>query len=106
MLLDEPTNHLDFNNQYLLLSSVKSLCRSKGISIVASMHDPNMAALFADDVIMIKNSSIMAQGSAGQVMTKENISNLYDTAIGHIKLNDHKKMFFPENILNRTDEKD
>jgi iron complex transport system ATP-binding protein len=106
MLLDEPTNHLDFNNQYHLLSSVKSLCRSKGLCILASMHDPNMAALFADDVVMIKNGGIMAQGPVRQVMTKYNISALYDTAIGYIKLNHHKKMFFPENILNPIREVD
>lgn len=99
MLLDEPTNHLDFNNQYHLLSSIKNLCRAKGISIVASMHDPNMAAMFADDVIMIKNGEIMIQGARNFVMTKENISRLYDTATSAIRINDHQKIFLPDHIL-------
>jgi len=100
MLLDEPTNHLDFNNQYHLLSAMKSLCRSRKISIVASMHDPNMAALFADDLILIKEGKIMAQGDTNEVMTQKNISNLYDTPLGQVKINNHKKLFFPKTVLN------
>lgn len=99
MLLDEPTNHLDFNNQYNLLSCIKHLSRSKGISIIASMHDPNMAALFADEVIMIKNCNIMTQGRAESVMTKENISRLYDTDTSAISLNKEKKFFIPSKII-------
>ena len=77
MLLDEPTNHLDFNHQYHLLASVKRLCREKNICIVASMHDPNMAVLFADSVIMLKDGRIMAKGSKDRVMTRTHISALY-----------------------------
>jgi len=99
MLLDEPTNHLDFNNQYNLLSCIKNLCKSKGISIIASMHDPNMAALFSDEVIMIKDSNIMAQGRTESVMTKENISRLYDTDTSAILLNKEKKFFLPSKVI-------
>ncbi|WP_041279288.1 ABC transporter ATP-binding protein [Desulfobacula toluolica] len=99
MLLDEPTNHLDFNNQYHLLSSIKQLCRSKGISIVASMHDPNMATLFADDVIMLKNGEIMVQGDKNLVMTTKNISELYGTNTSEIRLNAQQKIFLPSHIL-------
>jgi len=100
MLLDEPTNHLDFNNQYHLLSAIKSLCRTRGISIVATLHDPNMAALFADDLILVKGGGIMAQGAARDVMTPDNISILYDTPLGHIGINGQKKLFFPKSVLN------
>ena len=99
MLLDEPTNHLDFNNQYHLLFTIKSLCRTRGISIVATLHDPNMAALFADDLILVKDGAIMAQGPASQVMTQKIISALYDTPLGQVRINDHKKLFFPKTVL-------
>jgi len=99
MLLDEPTNHLDFNNQYHLLSAIKHLCGSKGISIVASMHDPNLAGLFADIVLMIKNSEVMALGENGSVMTTKNISRLYDTETREILINEHKKIFLPDPIV-------
>lgn len=102
MLLDEPTNHLDFNNQYHLMSSIKHLCRTKGMSIVASMHDPNLAGMFADDVIMIKNGEIMIQGDNCSVMTKENISTLYDTDTREFRINDQKKLFLPNHILEES----
>ncbi|MFA5907074.1 MAG: ABC transporter ATP-binding protein [Desulfobacula sp.] len=78
MLLDEPTNHLDFNHQYHLLSSIRQLCRKNKITVVASMHDPNLASAFADDIIMIKNGRVMVKGVKDDVMTEENISALYD----------------------------
>ncbi|MCP4671566.1 MAG: ABC transporter ATP-binding protein, partial [Desulfobacula sp.] len=96
MLLDEPTNHLDFNNQYLLLGRIKNLCKTNNLSVVASMHDPNMAMFFADKVIMIKNNHIIAQGPACKVMTNANISELYDTKTIQIKIDDKKSFFLPE----------
>ncbi len=96
MLLDEPTNHLDFNNQYHLLYRIKNLCKTKNLSVIASMHDPNMAILFADIVIMIKNNIVIAQGPVCNVMTKTNIDELYDTKTTQIKINDKKSVFLPE----------
>jgi len=96
MLLDEPTNHLDFNNQYHLLGRIKNLCKTNNLSVVASMHDPNMAMLFADKVIMIKNNHVIAQGPARKVMTKASISELYDTQTTQIKIDDQKSFFLPE----------
>ncbi len=99
MLLDEPTNHLDFNNQYHLLSAIRHLCRSRGMSIIASMHDPNMATLFADVIVMIKDNAIMVQGQTDSVMTGRNISRLYDTHTREIQVGEGKKMFLPAHMF-------
>ena len=99
MLLDEPTNHLDFNHQYHLLASIKNLCRSNHLSIVASMHDPNLASLFADDVIMLKNGCILFQGPKQTVMTSKNISALYDIDTRGIQIGDQKQLFLPEQVM-------
>jgi iron complex transport system ATP-binding protein len=98
MLLDEPTNHLDFNHQYHLLSSIRRLCREKGISVVAAMHDPNLAAMFADDVIMIKDGRVMAKGMKEEIMTEENISALYDMDIQKFRHN-AATFFSPRDIF-------
>jgi len=95
MLLDEPTNHLDFNHQYHLLSSMGRLCREKGISVVAAMHDPNLAAMFADDVIMIKDGRVMAKGVKEEVMTEENISALYDMDVQQLRHTGGACFFMP-----------
>jgi iron complex transport system ATP-binding protein len=99
MLLDEPTNHLDFNNQYHLLSAIKELCRSTDLCIVASMHDPNLASLFADDVIMLKNGGILYQGPGRAIMTSRHISRLYDIPTGSIDIADQKRLFLPAQMI-------
>ncbi|MEA1968219.1 MAG: ABC transporter ATP-binding protein [Thermodesulfobacteriota bacterium] len=99
MLLDEPTNHLDFNNQYHLLSTIKQLCRTEGLSVIASMHDPNMAMLFADQVIMMKNGEIITDGKAETIMTKTNIDRLYELDTAEIDLSEKKRLFIPANVL-------
>ena len=99
MLLDEPTNHLDFNHQYHLLSSIRRLCKEKGISVVAAMHDPNLASVFADEVIMIKNGRIMARGNKNRVMTEEKLSMLYDIDICGKSISPNHRIFLPNHIL-------
>ncbi len=99
MLLDEPTNHLDFNNQYLLLSTIKNLCQAKGLCVIASMHDPNMAMLFADQVIMMEKGKILFQGSACDTMTKKNIDRLFQLDSAAIELPDNKRLFLPAHVF-------
>ena len=100
MLLDEPTNHLDFKNQYHLLARIKKLCRTRGISIVASMHDPNMTTLFADQVVMIKHGRVFESGSAAEIMTAEHIAKLYDTETEGIEVMPGKQFFLPAALIN------
>jgi iron complex transport system ATP-binding protein len=103
MLLDEPTNHLDFNNQYHLLSAIKELCRSTDLCIVASMHDPNLASLFADEIIMLKNGRILYHGPNQKVMTPQNISALYDVDTRAIPIGDRKQLFLPKQKMGSSD---
>lgn len=63
LLLDEPTTYLDFTNQSHLLNLLKELSR-EGLTIVVVMHDPNLAFLFGDDFLFIKdNQTIRAEGA-------------------------------------------
>jgi iron complex transport system ATP-binding protein len=100
MLLDEPTNHLDFNNQYHLLSKIKQLCRARKTSVIASMHDPNMAILFADTIVMVKAGKIIARGPAAEIMTKQNIDRLYETDTTPVKISETQHFFLPGGIIN------
>lgn len=95
LLLDEPTNHLDFNNQYRLLEKIKTLCREKGTSVVASLHDPNLAARFADTVVMLKDGRVLASGTVDRVMTASKVSRLYQTSVRRIETDDGGVVFVP-----------
>jgi ATPase subunit of ABC transporter with duplicated ATPase domains len=95
LLLDEPTNHLDFNNQYRLLDKIKRLCREKGTSVVASLHDPNLAARFADTVVMLGGGRVLAVGPVDRVMTAPTVSRLYQTPTRRIKTDQGEILFVP-----------
>jgi iron complex transport system ATP-binding protein len=94
LLLDEPTNHLDFKNQYLLLNHVKNICRKQGARVVATVHNPNLAIIFADQVIMLKRGRVLAQGPTLEVMTEENVSSLYETETRQMDFNGYR-FFLP-----------
>ena len=105
MLLDEPTNHLDFKNQYLILSCIKKLCNQRGTTAIAAMHDPNMAMLFADEVVLLKNGEIFDAGPAGKVMTKSNMDILYETETTAFPFAGTRQFFIPTEALHDTMEK-
>lgn len=95
LLLDEPTNHLDFNNKYRLLTKIKRLCQEKGTRVVASLHDPNLAAKFSDTVVMLSGGRVLAGGDVSKVMTEEMISRLYQTPTRRVETKEGETMFVP-----------
>jgi iron complex transport system ATP-binding protein len=99
VLLDEPTNHLDFHNQYRLLSIIKEICRGRGTSVVAAMHDPNLAMLFADQIIMLQNGRLIVAGETRQVMTKANMDRLYEAETVAVDVSPRRQVFLPKAIL-------
>lgn len=77
MLLDEPTSHLDFRNQLLVLKKVREVVRRKGLIALMTIHDPNLAAFFADRVVMINNGSVVSDGKPSQVISEKGLKLLY-----------------------------
>ncbi|NQZ49850.1 MAG: heme ABC transporter ATP-binding protein [Moritella sp.] len=85
LLLDEPTAALDINYQHQLLKSAKHLAQA-GVAVIAVLHDLNLAAKYADRIILLKDGNICANGCAKQVVTTDNIRHVYgyeSTVINH-----------------------
>ena len=76
LLLDEPTNHLDVRAQLNLLSLVRAQTAA-GITAVAALHDLNIAAAYADTVIVLSAGRVVAAGPAASVLTGDLISEVY-----------------------------
>ncbi len=87
LLLDEPTAHLDFRNQLAVLKMVRRISAEKGIGVVMSLHDPNHALLFADTIALMSGGRIVSFGSAGEVVTEENIESVYGVEVESISHN-------------------
>jgi len=77
MLLDEPTAHLDFRNQITILKKVKNIVREKGLVALMNLHDPNMALIFSDRVLLLNRGALVAQGRPDEVITRENLFEVY-----------------------------
>ena len=77
LLLDEPTVHLDINNQFEILKLVKDLIKQKRIVVMTVFHDLNLASHFSDKLILLNNGNIVSVGLPNEVLTPENIKNIY-----------------------------
>jgi iron complex transport system ATP-binding protein len=79
-LVDEPTNHLDPHHQLAVLELLRDLA-SSGRTIVAALHDPTLAARFADRVLLLFGDGRWRLGPAAEVLTAQSLSELYSTPI-------------------------
>lgn len=80
LLLDEPTTGLDLKHQYHTLKIAKSWA-AKGYCVVAILHDLNLALQFADRVIMMKEGQLLYNGSSFDVLTEENIEEVFQIPV-------------------------
>ena len=77
LLLDEPTSSLDLKNQLQTMGLVRDLAREEKLTAVISIHDLNLAALFCDRFLMLKEAQVFAFGGAEEVLTSANIKSVY-----------------------------
>lgn len=86
LLLDEPTNHLDLRYQIETLDLVRDLA-DRGTALGVVLHDLGHAAAVADEVILLHRGRVRASGAAVDVLTSENLSEVYglhiDTVVDH-----------------------
>ena len=78
LLLDEPTSHLDINYQWELLELLKNLCTKKSLTILVVLHDINLASMFCNKVILLKEHRIFKTGTLNEVITEQNIKEVFN----------------------------
>lgn len=77
LLLDEPTAYLDIGYQIQLLDNVKRWQADRGLTVVAVLHDLNLAAHYCDRLIVLHQGAIAASGPASKVMRPELIERVF-----------------------------
>lgn len=77
LLLDEPTSNLDVRHQLDVTKMLKRLSEERGILIVMISHDINIAAKFADKVILMFQGRIFDVGTPKEVITEDNLRTVY-----------------------------
>lgn len=76
LLLDEPTSALDLSHQIALMQAVKQVCAAD-VAVLVIVHDLNLAARFADRLMVLHQGKVAAQGTAEQVVQPEMIKQVF-----------------------------
>ncbi len=80
MILDEPIASLDIQHQLVVMDIAKNFAYCGG-GVLAVLHDLNLAAHYADKIILLKQGAIYCQGSASTVLTTQNLRDVYHCAL-------------------------
>lgn len=83
-LLDEPTNHLDPHHQIAVLELFRGLA-SAGRSVIATLHDPTLAARFADRVLLLHGNGSWQAGAVEDTLTARALEQLYLVPIRELR---------------------
>lgn len=81
LLLDECTANLDFAHQHQVFQVVKQLAETYQIGVVVVLHDMNLAAQYANHLVLLKQGSILGQGPVEVMLTPSNVEALYEMPV-------------------------
>lgn len=91
LLLDEPTSSMDVLHQQLALTKARELS-GLGYTVVVILHDLNLAAQFADTILLLKQGCLVASGNVSTVLTAAHLKHAYDLELDIL---DSKEYDFP-----------
>ncbi|MCR1781243.1 ABC transporter ATP-binding protein [Nocardioides carbamazepini] len=80
LLLDEPTTYLDIAHQVEVLDLCERLRTERGYTLVAVLHDLNLACRYATHLVAMKDGGVVAEGSPADVITEELVEDVYGLA--------------------------
>lgn len=86
LLLDEPNSYLDLRYELLLMDLLMRLNKENGMTIIVVLHDLNLAAAFADRVILLNEGKIVGDGIPRDVLNEESISRVYGVQTKRVEL--------------------
>jgi iron complex transport system ATP-binding protein len=78
LLLDEPTTYLDIYHQLQFMELVANWRKETGITVIAVLHDLNLAAQFCDKLLVIQEGEVVGIGTPDQILTEDNIRQVYE----------------------------
>lgn len=94
ILLDEPLNNLDMTHGVAMMKTLRKLVDDLGKTIITVIHDVNFAATYADNIIAMKDGQLFKSGPTDQVLTKENLDQLFNMDIEIIERNNKKVILY------------
>ncbi len=83
IILDEPTSHLDVRHRLEVMAILRRLIREKGITVIVSLHEVDLALKTSETVILVKDGKILACGPPEDVLAEKTVAYLYDVHYAH-----------------------
>ena len=80
LLLDEPTSSLDLAHQHATLRSARRAA-DRGIGVLAILHDLNLAAMYADRLVVLYGGRVVAEGPPEAVLTEDLVRQAFDLPV-------------------------
>jgi iron complex transport system ATP-binding protein len=87
-LLDEPTSHLDIASQIRIYRMMQRLAHDWQMAVVCVSHDVNLAARFADRLLVLRDGAVLAEGTCQDVIRPELLQAAYDVRVERIEFSD------------------
>ncbi|MGI8658291.1 MAG: ABC transporter ATP-binding protein, partial [Candidatus Limnocylindria bacterium] len=95
LLLDEPTLHLDIAHQATLLSTVDRLRHRRGLTVIAVLHDLNLAAAHAPRVAVLGSGRIIAEGDPTDVLRPHLVRSTFGVEVDEARTDDGRRFLVP-----------
>lgn len=94
LILDEPISHLDIRYQMELMQCLKKLNEERGTTIIAVLHDLNLAFSYCKEIILMKDGKVFASGDRVAVLTRENLHEVYELDFTIVKHPDTDENYY------------
>lgn len=80
-LFDEPTSALDLRRQLELMSLIRDETRARNVTSIVALHDLNLAGRFADELLLVRQGQILAQGTPDSVLGDARVGETYGVGL-------------------------
>jgi len=94
--LDEPTVHLDINHQVEVLELLRRLNGESGLTVLATMHDLNLAALYFDSLVLLSEGEIESHGTPEEVLQEAHIRQVFEASV---EIQKHPTLGVPHMVI-------
>lgn len=94
ILFDEPTSFLDLKNQHNTMEIISNICSTKGVTCMVTLHDPNMALSYCDEVILFNDQTLL-KGTPQEVINPSSIQSTYGVTVDVISY-DNRDVVIPK----------
>jgi iron complex transport system ATP-binding protein len=94
ILLDEPTSALDLHHQIAVLNKIEIL-KERDVTIISTMHDITLAAMYADQIVVMKQGRILRSGPSDVVVHSEQLKEAFENRINVFTLDSGRSVILP-----------